>query len=520
MPRPSLTHDGFLIPNASDVSNPRMAEPDRIDFNTVAHARWGVIEGCLVTVTGSTAQCALGGLAIVDGKLVSVSSGQSVNVGVGGALDRFDLVAVNAGGTLVHIGGTPAEDPVFPDPPTGVTVLAAVYAPTGTANLADNVIDKRKFVSKSLLTKIPVGDPLIQNRNGTGDEFLINGGGVLSWKSDASLFRSAPYTIRIIRYLTVDEDITAGGNIFGKSLTTTGQINGSNLQIGAVPLPSVAEEGALYQDTSGKLWIRKGGAWKEIATIEGAVPTGSIITSVEPPSVMSPLGWVPFQGQTVTESQYPNLFNLVGLAGLRTGTAPNRSMVLPNAEGKMFATRWGVNPLTTGGNTDNKVSLLLANMPKHKHAVTADPVASRSMSGITISRTGGHIHGMAKGGKHIHWVVEHPHVHEGMDNYGTPAPVIAVAWGGRNKIDALFNDRNHTYSVEKAQWTMPAVGEVDVLENGSEHAHILEEDGDHSHTASGTIPGYTPSINEEDRGSGTAFDITPSYLSIYTYIRS
>jgi len=522
MTRPSLTHDGFLIPNAADVTNPRMSEPDRIDFNTMAHARWGVIEGCLITVTGSTAQCSLGGLAIVNGKLVIVSSGQTVNVGVGGSQDRFDLVAVDDGGSLVRIGGTPAVDPVFPDPPTNVTVLAAVYAPTGTANLSDNVVDKRKFVSRSLLTKIPVGDPLVQNRNGTGDEFMMNGGGVLTWKGDASLFRSAAYTVRIIKYLAVDEDIAAGNSVTaGGPITATGQVTGSNLQFGATPLPSTADSGTLFQDAAGKLWLRTNNGWKEIATLEGAVPTGSVISSVEPPSVMTPLGWVPLQGQTITESQYPTLFTLTGLAGLRSGTAPNRTMKLPNAEGKAFTTKWNVPVFTDAGSTDNKVTLTVSNMPKHKHNVTTDAIGAQALSsGIGISRSGGHIHGMAKSGKHIHWVNEHPHVHEGMDNFGSPAPVIAVAWGGRNKIDALFNDRNHTYSVEKAQWTMPAIGEVDVLENGSDHAHVIDEDGDHTHTVTGSIAGHNHGTNEDYQGAGSAFDITPMNLSIYTYIRS
>ena len=127
---------------------------------------------------------------------------------------------------------------------------------------------------------------------------------------------------------------------------------------------------------------------------------------------------------------------------------------------------------------------------------------------------------MAKGGRHIHAVRLYDHIHYGMDNYGNPAPVIAVAWGGRNKIDALFNDRNHTYSVEKAEFTMPAKARVDVLEGDSEHAHTLQEDGDHSHGISGTFPGHNHPVTELDRGTGAAVDITPAYLSIYSYIRS
>ena len=97
MARPFLNHDGFLIPNASRVTNPRMAEPDQVDFNIVAHARWGVVEGCLVTLAGSTATTT-GGLALVNGKLVSVSNGLTTSVGTGCALDRVHILGLPEGG--------------------------------------------------------------------------------------------------------------------------------------------------------------------------------------------------------------------------------------------------------------------------------------------------------------------------------------------------------------------------------------------------------------------------------------
>ena len=531
MPRPSLTHDGFLIPNAADVSNPRMAEPDRIDFNTVAHARWGVIEGCLVTVSGATAQCALGGIAIVDNKLVTVSSGQSVNVGVGGALDRFDLIAVNAGGNLVHIGGTPAEDPVFPDPPTNVTVLAAVYAPTGTATLSDNVIDKRKFVAKSLLTKVETYDPLVQNRNGTGNEFLLQGDGKMTWKGDTILERASAGYLRVTQNLIVNQSLQTDQVLAtGLIQTINGLINGRNLRQDAVTPPTEMGPydhfGDIWQDmVNGKLFLRKKDGstskWEEVVTTSGGVPVGAIMQSVEPPSVMGPQGWVPMQGQTVTESQFPRLFTLVGLAGRHTGNAPNRSMLLPNAEGKILMTNFNVAIGTTGGNTDNKVKLAIANMPKHKHNVATDAVGSSTLAGhATTSRAGSHTHSMSKGGKHIHLVSEKAHVHQGMDYAGVASPVVCLVYGGQNKLDALFNDRNHTYSVEAAKWTMPATAQVDVLENYSEHAHILEEDGDHTHTISGSVGGHNHHVDEDYQGSNTPFDITPEYLTLFTYIRS
>src|SRR5262245_55309339 len=131
MARPKVTHDGFLIPNAADVSSPRMAEPDRVDFNTLSSLRWGVVEGCLVTCVN--AQVTVNpGLALVNGVMVTVTGGQ-INVGSGGSQDRFDIIGVDDGGNPVLVAGTAGVDPVFPDPPANVTTLAAVFAPaTGT----------------------------------------------------------------------------------------------------------------------------------------------------------------------------------------------------------------------------------------------------------------------------------------------------------------------------------------------------------------------------------------------------
>src|SRR5262245_39141242 len=196
MTRPILTHDGFLIPNARGVTSPRMAEPDQIDFNTIAHALWGVVEGCLITCASATASTT-GGLAIVNGRLVTVAPGQSQTLAIGGALDRFDLLVVNAGGALQVVRGDESTDPVFPDVSLDTTVLAAVFVPVGVSNLADNVIDKRKFVSKSLLTKIATSDDLIRNVNNTGNHFIVTGGGTMTWEGDTVLERVSARKLRI-----------------------------------------------------------------------------------------------------------------------------------------------------------------------------------------------------------------------------------------------------------------------------------------------------------------------------------
>ena len=67
MARPSVQHNGFIIPNAQDVSNTILAEPDKIDFNTVADARWGVISGCAIGEQGPLALTVGSGVAVVNG---------------------------------------------------------------------------------------------------------------------------------------------------------------------------------------------------------------------------------------------------------------------------------------------------------------------------------------------------------------------------------------------------------------------------------------------------------------------
>src|SRR5262252_3980615 len=108
--RPSVKHDGFLIPNAGDVSDPKMAEPDRIDFNTVGNDRWGVIEGCLVIVAGSTASTT-GGTVVINGAIYTVTQ-SSAAVTTGQAQDHFDLVVVGTNGLIAVVPGIPSDDPV------------------------------------------------------------------------------------------------------------------------------------------------------------------------------------------------------------------------------------------------------------------------------------------------------------------------------------------------------------------------------------------------------------------------
>ena len=522
MPRPVITgHDGFLVPNASAAVNPRMAEPDQVDFNIVAHGLWGVIEGCLVTVSGSTA-IIQEGLAVVNGNLVTVASGQIV-VGTGSGQDRFDLICVDAGGTPQIKIGTASLDPVFPsDVPADMTVLAAVFIPAGATSLADNVIDKRRFVQRKLLAKLPSGADLIRNVNGNGDYYRVNGEGETTWNGDTIVSRYGVATLRVQRNLKVDDSITAGGEISAARLRATGLATSSNLRWGG-SLDPTAAVGTLHQGTTlGKLWIMTTEGWKEIATQEGAVPLGAVLQSIQPPSYMQPKGWICFDGRTVLETQWPSLFDIATLTYLHTGNAPNRSMDLPDLTDRVLMTkRSGVGRFGPANRESlNRISLAVSQMPKHNHN-TRTQNASGGRIEIETKWEPGHEHA-TWGGKHTHPVKDPGHNHNGVDLNGTPQLIIAKVAGGKNSLDALFNDNNHTHTVTPLQFLSKGYTNITIGDYDSGHGHEMATNGGHKHDVVIKNPElvHDHPVLEDDRGSGADIDITPSYFAVFTYVRS
>ena len=242
MARPTVLHQGFFVPNAQDVTKPELAEPDRIDFNISGNARWGVLSGCLVTVSGTTASNTAG-TALVNGVLVDVVAGQNTDVGAGGTQSRFDLVGVDSTGKLVTVAGSPSLDPVFPDPPLNVTVLASVFAAVGGSDYSDNVIDKRNMLADSLKTKLSPDADLVVNRNGSGNLFRVDGAGKTTWEADVSIERidvGPAGALQITPDLQVTNTIYAGGAIgSAKNIYATQKVTGSNLR-NASALPSDA----------------------------------------------------------------------------------------------------------------------------------------------------------------------------------------------------------------------------------------------------------------------------------------
>jgi hypothetical protein len=515
MPAPTLAHKGFFVPNAQDVTKPELAEPDRIDFNIAGNARWGVLSGGQISVSGTTATNTPA-VVLVNGALVDVTGGQNTSVGSGGSQDRFDLVGVNTSGILVTVPGTPSLDPVFPDPPIDITVLAAVMCTAGGGDYGSNVIDKRNMLADSLKTKLSPSADLLMNRNGSGNLFHIDGAGKTTWEDDVTIQRAGEGVLRISNELMVDDHLTVGGSaVVGDNLVVVNKVTSSNLR-NHNSLPVDGSPGDIFTDTvNGKGYLFQDGEWEEIATLKSSVPVGTIITSLQPPSYMAALGWVALDGSIVVEGEAHLLFTIPALQ-IYINTPPTgpRTMTLPDARRRvMLFSPDDVGRL--GG--QSSFSIGIGNMPPHKHnsQVLAGGGAAPQ---VRLTRGGTHRH-VVSGGTHAHEVNDPGHAHYGADHI-LGGGFICAAYGGRNKIDAFFNDRSHTYSVEMALWTRPAVSNISIGTAGSEHIHDVSDSGDHEHVATiDVIPPHPHNIQEETVGSGAAVPFTPAYLAVYAYIR-
>jgi len=509
----AVSHGGFLVPNAAEVSHPRMAEPDQIDFATAANARWGVVEGCQVTVTGITANCTAG-VVVIDGLLVTVVD-QITQLGIAGTADRFDALVIDQGGVFKVIGGAQVADPVFPDVPQDNVLLATVFAPTGSASFTGNVIDKRRFVSRSLLTKIASGDDLVRNLNGSGNYFLISGNGRMEWLGDTRAYRSATKTLRIEDHLVTNGDIVAGGNVTAKNLIGTVNVTAPNLLQGSVMPPLAGSSpGALFQKSDGTVWVHVGTKWSQLVTAENAIPIGTILQSVEPPEAMP--GWLPMHGQQISEPQHPQLFGLQGLQSrIVTEASGIRTMVLPDCRDRLFM---GSTGFTTNSKTNFLVTIQKANLPPHAHGVSVKMNGGAQLTGRALMG-GSHSHTVVEGGTHRHTVTDPGHSHlNGQYPFGG---FVCLEWGGQNKLDALFNDRNHTYSVGNSPRTGNAPTGISIGTGDSAHTHIVNPVSDHEHTVRiDSLSEHNHDVIEQQVGGGAALDFTPPYIGFYTYIRS
>ena len=148
-----------------------------------------------------------------------------------------------------------------------------------------------------------------------------------------------------------------------------GNVYGANLHWDTSHAARTDRAATIWQNKSnGKIFVWRNNAWEELATIKSANPPGTIITSLENPSVMSPLGWIPLDGRKVYETDEPSLFEVTGMAHLIVNDTP-RYINLPNAQqaGDGAATGTAKAGLKVSPHLNNLITLQVANMPRHGH---------------------------------------------------------------------------------------------------------------------------------------------------------
>lgn len=524
MTRPNTLHKGFFVPNGSGVADPVMAEPDQIDYNIAGNDQWGVVTGCEVTVSAGTTAEITTGIAIVNGVVVPVTGGQTVALGSGSSQPRFDLIGVDPAGMLTVLAGSPAADPLFPDPSTGFTVLAAVLAPAGATSFSDYVVDKRHML-QTVLVGTGTGDTtLLLNRTSGIDTFRITADGHIYWNNAGASIDASGATITVHNHLVTTGDLTVDGYLsLLHDLYVTGNITSDNFQRSG-SFPATAANGTILVN-NGLTYVRRAGLWEQLLTTgTGGDQVGDIKQTMRTPDQMP--GWLQMNGQSVAEADRPLLFAVGGLAGFITGVAPNRTLTLPDATDRFLLS--SNTPGQTGG--ASTFNIATANLPPHVH-------------GVAMTAAGNHVHAMVNApagqhrhltvqfdpyftsgydGKHTHPVIDPGHIHTGADGWAGVSnwPFVALAWGGRNMLDGPINDASHTYAVEPMQSTVPARTGVTVGYEGSQHQHLTEYADDHVHASSMSTDGsHVHPLTEQSVGSGQAISYRPKYLTIYTYIK-
>jgi microcystin-dependent protein len=523
-----VAHGGFLIPNAGTVTEPLLSEPDRIDFNTMSQGRWGVLEGCQVTGSGSNQIKVSPGSAMVNGKFVYVETAD-LFVSVPSGTSKFDLILVNDAGKPYVMPGKESNDPYYPDPPVNATILAAVYCKEG-ASLADFVIDKRKFLAPALMTSINAGDDLIRNFKAPGasagaplqDWYRVYGDGRTIWGSDTTMQRSGEKTLQIEDNLVVKAALAAK-TVTAEGISASADIQARNLRRATSP-PTLPNKGDFWQNpNNGSVYIANdaplgGLEWDEIATMGNMIPVGTVIMSLESIARMEAKGWLPLNGRTALEDDYPGLFTIAALADYVSGYAPHRQVALPNLTSRVVMPNFSAAGVANFGpviggveRKTNTYVLIEANIPEHHHSVNANPT-SVTPKGIIQATTGPHTHALPD---HSHKDTETPHHHNtGIATVAaTVTPVNDGATVGANAVlTPMYTNKE----------VSPTSSDLALVQGAGLSANQTVQGGPHGHAFEGTPQNHDHDMIQAVYGkkSPNAIDFTPNFFTMYYYIRT
>jgi microcystin-dependent protein len=225
-------------------------------------------------------------------------------------------------------------------------------------------------------------------------------------------------------------------------------------------------------------------------SIPDAVPVGSFITSLLPPSRPVPNGYIELQDNPIQVSRvvYANLFTEFGTYyGAGDGTT---TFTLPGKGNRYIRlSSSGMTPGTTGGS--NQISITTNNLPPHNHPIQDLP----HNHGVNNPP---HNHGVTDGG-HGHSISDPGHIH------GTPLHQEggSGAFGGRdfqNSAPGTFNTG------------LSGTG-ININPNTSNVSVNLA-------TTNVTLnPSSTGLTQTQNTGSGTPMTHEPSYITVRVFVK-
>lgn len=146
----------YTILNEADAAFGEQAELDSVDLSILAlgFAESAVLSGLLITATTPNLTVKVGGGRVIQAGVFSTIVTGDMTLGAADpSYARFDLITINSAGVKTVVPGVAAQAPVFPVPPAGSIVLAAVEVPPAWTGLIDPdwITDKRIMPVRSQL---------------------------------------------------------------------------------------------------------------------------------------------------------------------------------------------------------------------------------------------------------------------------------------------------------------------------------------------------------------------------------
>jgi len=526
--------DGFIIPNAATYAPDfQTAQPDQGDFVILGNANYGVYNGCLIKLEGSTVFLdseTRPHIIAVSGVVYEIYGSPSTWSGSIDSPDtnpRFDLVVFDSSANaLTVVRGIANSNPVLPDITVGMTVLAAVYTPGDSDNR--HIIDKRNLLQKVVTG---VNSPTVLRSYGyaegnTSVKFNVNGDGKLNWNGfdEASIERTGTGVLKVTSELQATT-LTATGSatVGGNDVVTTDTISWGTSLPASGSIGDVFINNNSVGTSGGSLYIWKvNNDTEEWVPIEPQAPVGSIIMSVLPQSQMP--GWLLLDGSEVTEEEADGLWGVFPING-DTMTIPDMRGRFPLGAGQLGSLGSGDVNVSRGSITDDDGSITIAltdenQLPSHRHQNTVTATGSGGIhthSG-TATRAGSHVHPVVAAPNHSHSAVDSGHWHywEG----GFPMVAVFLNAPHDSHVDNQFVDRSHSWATRPEPHSMFGTANITVGPSGA-HNHGIEAAGAHNHpvsiTGSDTHTHTVPTHNSIGQSAPITF--RPPSLSLNFYIK-